>query len=126
MCPYLSFHSLSRQTISFISLLLYFSFFISFSNFKKRTGTLSVNVQFIPWLPCDKGAITSQIPSKNLDSNSRLQGNLDGIWDVIAPLSHGSQGMNCTFTLNVPVRFLKLEKEMKNGKYNSKKMKEIV
>ena len=74
-----SFPLLSSPSLpfSFISLLLYFSFFISFSNFKKRTGTLSVNVQFIPWLPCDKGAITSQIPSKNLDSNSRLQGNLD-------------------------------------------------
>ena len=42
-----------------------------FFNLKKRTGTLSVNVQFIPWLPYDKEA------KKNLDINSRPQGDLD-------------------------------------------------
>ena len=71
--------SIPYHVRQFPSFLYYYIFHFSsfFSNFKKRTGTLSVNVQFIPWLPCDKGAITSQIPSKNLDSNSRLQGNLD-------------------------------------------------
>ena len=73
--PLLPFLITSDNFLHFFTII--FSIFISFSNFKKRTGTLSVNVQFIPWLPCDKGAITSQIPSKNLDSNSRLQGNLD-------------------------------------------------